>query len=144
VDTAAETFAQSVASMRDTIAAYAMAVDDGRTDDIVMTFCPDGSATLPGFEVTAGHGALRVMFAGLQPRRPSRHLVVNTRVTDWNRHWATAISDLVVLGQDGSGSALAPGPAPGPGWAIQLVGRYTDLFHHTDGRWRFHARNLEV
>jgi hypothetical protein len=132
VDTAADTFAQAVAGMRDTIAAYALAVDDGRTGDVVMTFCPDGSAEIPGFEVAVGHDALRALFAGLKPRRPSRHLVVNTHVTDRNGPWATAVSDLVVLGQDG------------PGWAIALVGRYRDLFHYADGGWRFHARKLEI
>jgi SnoaL-like domain len=131
VDTAAETFAQAVAGIRDTIAAYAMAVDDGRTDDIVMTFCPDGSAELPGFEVAMGHRALRAMYVGMKPRRPSRHVVVNTCVTDWNGPWATAVSDLLVLGKDG------------PGWAVQLAGRYRDRFHYVDGRWRFHARKLE-
>jgi hypothetical protein len=132
VDTAAETFAGAVAGLRDLIAAYALAVDDGRTDDVVMTFCPDGSAEIPGFEVAVGHDALHAMYAGLKPRRPSRHVVVNTHVTDWNAPWATAVSDLVVLGQDG------------PGWAIQLVGRYRDLFHYADGGWRFHARKLEI
>ncbi len=131
MDTAAEMFASAVAGMRDTIAAYAMAVDDGRADDIVMTFCLDGSAELPGFEVAVGHGALRAMYAGMKPRRPSRHVVVNTRVTEWKGPWATAVSDLIVLGQDG------------PGWAIQLVGRYSDLFHYVDGGWRFHTRKLE-
>jgi SnoaL-like domain len=131
MDTAAETFADAVAGLRDLIAAYALAVDDGRTDDIVTTFCPDGSAEIPGFEVAVGHDALRAMYAGMKPRRPSRHVVVNTHVTDWNALWATAISDLIVLGQDG------------PGWAIQLVGRYCDRFHYVDGGWRFHARKLE-
>jgi SnoaL-like domain len=131
MDTAAETFADAVAGMRDLVAAYALALDDGRTDDIVTTFCPDGSAEIPGFEVAVGHDALSAMYAGMKPRRPSRHVVVNTRVTDWNAPWATAISDLVVLGQDG------------PGWAIRLVGRYSDLFHYVDGGWRFHARKLE-
>lgn len=131
MDTAAETFADAVAGMRDLVAAYALAVDDGRTDDIVTTFCPDGSAEIPGFEVAVGHDALRAMYAGMKPRRPSRHVVVNTHVTDWNAPWATAISDLVVLGQDG------------PGWAIQLVGRYSDLLHYVDSGWRFHARKLE-
>jgi hypothetical protein len=132
VDTAAETFAGAVAGLRDTIAAYALAVDDGRTGDVVMTFCPDGSAEIPGFEVAVGHDALRAMFARMKPRRPSRHLVVNTHVTEWDGPWATAISDLVVLGQDE------------PGWAIKLVGRYRDLFHYADGGWRFHARKLEI
>ena len=29
------------------------------------------------------------------------------------------------------------------GWSIQLVGRYHDVLHHADGRWRFHRRAAE-
>ena len=63
-----------------------------------------------------------------KPRRPQRHLVVNTLVTDWNDHEANAISDVVFLLQGDAG------------WAIQVVGRYHDTLHHDDGTWRFHRR----
>ena len=66
-----------------------------------------------------------------KPRRPQRHLVVNTLVTDWNDHEATAISDVIFLLQGDSG------------WAIQVVGRYHDTLHHDDGTWRFHRRAAE-
>ena len=62
---------------------------------------------------------------------PQRHLVVNTHVTDWNDHEASAISDVIFL---------LKGDA---GWAIQVVGRYHDTLHHDAGTWRFHRRTAE-
>ena len=75
-----------------------------------------------------GHDALRTAYAGWTPRRPQRHLVLNTLVTDWNDDEAKAVSDVVFILQ---GKA---------GWAIQLVGRYHDTLHRDDGTWRFHRR----
>ncbi len=122
------TYADVVAGVRATLAAYAHALDDGRTDDVVATFCPDGSCDLPGMGTYEGHDALREAYASWKPVRPQRHLVVNTHVTEWNDHEATAISDVIFLLQGRSG------------WAIQLVGRYQDNLHHDDGTWRFHHR----
>jgi hypothetical protein len=78
-----------------------------------------------------GHEALREAYAGWKPRRPQRHLVLNTLVADWNEHEAKAISDVVFVLQGDAG------------WAIQLVGRYHDTLHHDDGMWRFHRRAAE-
>ena len=58
-------------------------------------------------------------------------LVVNTLVTDWNEHEATAISDVIFLLLGDTG------------WAIQIVGRYQDTLHNDDGTWRFHRRAAE-
>lgn len=125
------TFSEVAEGVRATIAAYALALDDGRTDDIVATFCPDGVVDIPGLGTHEGHDALRAAFARVAPRRPQRHLVVNTLVTDWNDREARAVSDLVFIleGDDG--------------WGIQLVGRYQDTFHHADGRWLIHHRVAE-
>ena len=38
----AMTFADVAEGVRATLAAYTHALDDGRTDDVVATFCPDG------------------------------------------------------------------------------------------------------
>jgi hypothetical protein len=122
------TYAQVVEGIRATIAAYAQALDDGRTDDVVATFCPDGVCEIPGMGIHEGHDALREAYSGWKPQRPQRHLVLNTLVTDWNDDEATAISDVIFILQGDSG------------WAIQLVGRYQDTFHHDDGTWRFHHR----
>ena len=125
------TYAEVVEGVRATLAAYTQALDDGRTDDVVATFCRDGVCDIPGMGTHEGHDALREAYSRLKPQRPQRHLVVNTLVTDWDDHQANAISDVVFVLQGSSG------------WAIQLVGRYQDTLHHSAGTWRFHHRAAE-
>jgi hypothetical protein len=72
-------------------------MDDGRTDDVVATFCADGSCDIPGLGNRAGHEALRAAYTKWKPRRPQRHLVLNALVTDWNDHEVTAVSDVIFL-----------------------------------------------
>jgi hypothetical protein len=122
------TFAEAAEGIRATIAAYTQALDDGRTDDIVATFCPDGVSEITGMGIHEGHDALRTAYAGWKPRGPQRHLVLNTLVTDWNDHEVNAISDVVLVVQGSSG------------WKIQIVGRYEDTFHHDGDTWRIHRR----
>jgi ketosteroid isomerase-like protein len=125
------TYAEVVEGIRATVAAYTQALDDGRTDDVVATFCPDGVCEIPGMGAHEGHDALRSAFDGWKPRRPQRHLVLNTLVTDWNDREAHAVSDVVFILLGGSG------------WSIELVGRYHDTLHHVSGGWRFHRRFAE-
>jgi SnoaL-like domain len=125
------TYAEAVEGIRATIAAYTHALDDGRTEEIVATYCPDGVCDIPGMGTHVGHDALRVAYDKWKQRRPQRHLVVNTLVTDWNDHEANAISDVIFIRQGETG------------WAIQIVGRYHDTLHHDDGGWRFHRRTAE-
>jgi len=122
------TYAEVAEGVRAAIAAYAQALDDGRTDDLVAAFCPDGVSEIPGTGTYEGHDALRAAFSSWTPHVPQRHLVANTVVAEWNDHEATATSDLVLLVLGDSG------------WAIRLVGRYDDVLHHDDGVWRFHHR----
>jgi uncharacterized protein (TIGR02246 family) len=124
-------YAQVVEGVRATMAEYAHALDDGRTDDVIATFCPDGACEIPGMGTHEGHDALRRAFAGWTPSQPQRHLVVNTHVTDWNDEEARATSDVIFIlkGEEG--------------WSVRLVGRYRDVLHHADGRWRFHRRTAE-
>jgi hypothetical protein len=122
------TFAEVSEGVRATLAAYTQALDDGRTDDVVATFCPDGVCDIPGMGTHEGHDALRTAYAGWAPRRPQRHLVLNTLVTGWSSDEAEAISDVVFILKGESG------------WAIQLVGRYRDTLHRDGGTWRFHRR----
>ena len=124
------TYAEVVEGVRATIAAYTQALDDGRTDDVIATYCPDGAFEMPGQGSFEGHDALRTAYDGWKPRRPQRHLVTNTLVTEWNEHEATATSDVVLI---------VEGKA---GWAIQFVARYRDTLHHVDGTWRFHRRTV--
>jgi hypothetical protein len=123
-----QTFAEVAEGVRAALALYTQALDDGRTDDVVATFCADGVCEIPGMGTHTGHDALRKAYSKWKPRRPQRHLVVNTVVAEWSDHEATAISDVIFLLWEDSG------------WAIKLVGRYHDVLHHDDGRWRFHNR----
>jgi uncharacterized protein (TIGR02246 family) len=125
------TFAEVSEGIRATIAAYTQALDDGRTDDVVATYCPDGTFEVPGMGTFEGHAALREAYDGWKPRRPQRHLVVNTLVTGWDDHEATATSDVVMILEGKEG------------WAVQFVARYADVLHPADGTWRFHRRAVQ-
>ena len=125
------TYADVVEGVRATLATYTMALDDGRTDDVVATFCPDGVCEIPGLGTHEGHDALRQAYSGWKPRRPQRHLVANTVVTECSDHEATAVSDVIFMLRKDSG------------WTIELVGRYHDVLHHKGGAWRFHRRTAE-
>jgi SnoaL-like domain len=125
------TFAQVVEGIRVALAGYTQALDDGRTEDVVATYCPDGACEIPGLGSHEGHAALQAAYVKWAPRQPQRHLVLNTLVTDWSEHEARASSDVIFL---------LKGEA---GWAIQLVGRYHDVLHQADGRWLFHRRTAE-
>ena len=126
-----ETFAEVAEGIRNTIAAYTQALDDGRVDDVVATFCPDGAVDIPGMGTHEGHEALGAAYARWTPRQPQRHLVLNTHVTSWDDDEARAVSDVVFLLKGDNG------------WAVQVVGRYDDVLHHDDGTWRFHHRSAE-
>ena len=121
-------YTEVVEGIRATIAAYTHALDDGRTDDVVATFCPDGVVEIPGMGTHIGHDALRAAYDKWKPRRAQRHLVVNTLVTDWNDTEASAVSDVIFLLQRDTG------------WSVEVVGRYEDTLHHDGGTWRFHRR----
>ena len=124
------TFADVAEGVRATLARYAQALDDGRTDDVVATNCPDGTLDLPGTGAFAGHDALREAYAAWVPARPQRHLVVNTLVTDWGEHEAVAVSDVLLVVEGSSG------------WAVRFVSRYHDTLHRRGGVWRFHRRTV--
>jgi hypothetical protein len=122
------TYADVVAGVTATIAAYNHAVDDGRTDDVVATYCADGSCDIQALGAHEGHDALRAAYAKVEPKVPQRHLVTNVHVTEWSAEHARALCDFVfmVRGTDG--------------WRVMLVGRYDDTLHRDGDRWRFHRR----
>jgi ketosteroid isomerase-like protein len=124
------TYTDVVEGVRATIAAYTHALDDGRTGDVVATYCPDGTFEMPGTGTFEGHDALREAYEAWVPRQPQRHRVVNTLVTDWDQRQATAVSDVVLILEGTSG------------WGVQFVARYHDVLHHDDGTWRFHRRTV--
>lgn len=120
--------ASVTAAVQGAIAAYAHALDAGRTDDIAELFWPDGVAEIAGIATFEGQDAIREGFAGFAPTQPQLHLVANTVVTSWTEKEATAISNLAFFQRGESG------------WAVQLVGRYDDTLRRQDGEWRFQRR----
>jgi hypothetical protein len=126
--TAVQTLADVVAGVGNTMAAYTQALDDGRTEDIVATFCADGFCDMPGLGRHDGHQALRAAYDTWKPRAPQRHLITNTLVTEWNEHEARVSSDVVFLLQTDRG------------WVVGVVGRYEDVLHRDGDTWRFHSR----
>ncbi|WP_194903838.1 nuclear transport factor 2 family protein [Catenulispora rubra] len=114
--------------VRAAVAAYAQALDAGRTDDLVELFTPDGVSDIAGIGVFEGREALRAAYAGFAPKRPQLHLVSNTVVTSWTESEVTAVSDLAFFLRGKSG------------WAVQAVGRYDDTLRLHEGVWRFQRR----
>ena len=125
---AGQTLADVVAGVGNTMAAYTQALDDGRTEDIVATFCPDGFCDMPGLGRHDGHDALRAAYDTWKPRKPQRHLITNTLVTGWDEQEARVSSDVVFLRQSDRG------------WVVGVVGRYEDVLHRDGDTWRFHSR----
>jgi ketosteroid isomerase-like protein len=120
--------ASVAAGVHAAIAAYAQALDAGRTDDLVELFCADGVAEIAGSGTFEGHDAIRAAYAAWVPKQPQLHLVANTVITSWTGDSATATSTVAFLHRGESG------------WAVRLVGRYDDTLHRYDGGWRFHRR----
>jgi hypothetical protein len=124
-------YADLLAGVSAAIAAYTQALDDGRTDDVVATFCADGSVDIPGLGTAAGHDALRAAYDAVKPQVPQRHLIVNTLVTEWSQSAAKASSDVVFLLRSDNG------------WQVFLVGRYSDQLRNENGTWKFAHRTAE-
>jgi hypothetical protein len=125
------TLAEVDAGVRAALAAYTHALDDGRAEDVVATFCPDGVVDIPGMGRHEGRDALLAAYQRWAPRGPQRHLVFNTLITEWDDEQAKATSDIVFLLQRKEA------------WAVQVVGRYHDVLHRDGDAWRFHHRTAE-
>jgi uncharacterized protein (TIGR02246 family) len=120
--------ASVAAAVQTAIAAYAQALDAGRTDDIADLYTPDGVAEIVGMAKFEGREAIRQGFAGFTPQQPQLHLIANTVVTSATEDEATATSNLAFF---------ARGDA---GWTVQMVGHYDDVLRRQDGEWRFRQR----
>src|SRR3546814_15132152 len=101
--------AEVAEGVRAAIAAYTHALDDGRTDDVVASYCPDGVFDMPGTGTFEGHDALREAYAAWAPRKPQRHLVVNTLLHDFDDHAATARSEERRVGKEGVSTCRSRG-----------------------------------
>lgn len=122
------TDAQIALGVQNTMAAYAHALDEGRTDDIVALFTSDGTSEILGAGAFEGHDAIRKIYSGLVPTQPQRHLVTNTIITSATPDEASAASDFILVLRGESG------------WAVAVVGKYEDTLRKEDGVWRFQYR----
>jgi hypothetical protein len=125
------TFADVVAGVGTAIATYTHALDDGRTDDVVATFCPDGAVDMPGLGRHVGHDALKAAYEQIAPKQPQRHLVSSIHVTNWDVREASATSDVVLLVKNETR------------WTVAVVGRYDDVLRRDGDRWLFHSRTAQ-
>lgn len=120
------------AAVLNAVAAYAQALDAGRTADLAALFTPDGVAEVVGTSRFEGRDAIREGYAAFAPSAPQLHLVGNTVVTPASEDEVTAVSDLAFLHRGRSG------------WRVQLTGRYDDTLRRTDEGWRFTRRTLTL
>ena len=105
---------------------YASLNDQGRWDDVVALFAPDGLMTRPTAPEDAiiGHDALIAAFRS-RPPRTTQHFCANIVVTAETSNTASATSAIL----------LFVDPAKPP-----LVGTYRDRFVRIDGIWLFSER----
>lgn len=125
-------YADADARIRGLLAAYCHALDDGRTEDLVAMFVPDGTATLPRTPPLQGHDALRAAYAAMAPKTPQRHVVTNLHLEEYDGTRATVVSDLVFLLKGESE------------WKVRMVGRYTDVVRKEGEGWLFESRELTL
>ncbi|MER7693942.1 nuclear transport factor 2 family protein [Streptomyces sp. NPDC097610] len=118
----------ALAGVQATIAAYAQAIDAGRTEVIPDLFTEDGVAEIVGQGTFEGREAIRKVYGAFTPQGPQLHLVGNTLLTSPPGDEVTASSNLVffVRGEEG--------------WAVQLVGTYEDTLVRVGDAWKFRKR----
>ncbi|MFD4508070.1 nuclear transport factor 2 family protein [Streptomyces sp. NPDC058457] len=117
-----------LAGVQTAIAAYAHAIDAGRTEAIPDLFTEDGVAEITGQGTFEGREAIGKAYAAFTPQAPQLHLVGNTLLTSPPGDEVTASSNLVffVRGEEG--------------WAVQLVGTYEDTLVRVGDVWKFRKR----
>jgi ketosteroid isomerase-like protein len=118
----------ALAGVQTAIAAYAHAIDAGRTEAIPDLFTEDGVAEITGQGTFEGREAIGKAYAAFTPQAPQLHLVGNTLLTSPPGDEVTASSNLVlfVRGEEG--------------WAVQLVGTYEDTLVRVGDVWKFRRR----
>jgi SnoaL-like domain len=122
-------------AIRDLVAAYAHAADQGRFDDLVALFAPEGVLELEDGRQLRGRAAIgdflrEVAAAG-----------------------AAAPGARILRHHVSSHHVISDGPNAAHGWAYFVVftergpdhwGRYRDAYVHAGGAWRFASRHVRV
>ncbi|MGW3291793.1 nuclear transport factor 2 family protein [Streptomyces sp. NPDC001002] len=118
----------ALSGVQNAVAAYAHALDAGRTELVADLFTDDGVSEIAGQGTFEGREAIREAYEAFAPQVPQLHLVGNTVLTSPPGGEVTASSSLVFF---------VRGEA---GWAPLLVGAYADTLVRVDGGWRFRRR----
>ena len=115
--------------IRDLIARYAHAADDGKGSDYADLYTPDGVIETHGKQAV-GRDQLVALIDGIYDYS-IKHMQMNTSIQldrdDPDR--ATAQTDLLMLAMD-----------PQSTWQISGCARYDDELVRQDGKWRFRRR----
>lgn len=112
------------------LATYGHALDDGRADDVVSLWEPDGVFELAGVGRFQGGVALREFYGGVgAPKGPQVHLMGNALITFEGDDDARVVSDFLLAKLD-------------DGWSLTGRGRYHDIVHRGSQGWRFLRRSL--
>jgi uncharacterized protein (TIGR02246 family) len=112
--------------IRNLIARYAHAADDGRSGDYAELFTPDGVMESQGARVTGREGLVALIDSIYD--YAIKHYQMNTVIeVDGDR--ATGQTDLLALAMDAAGS-----------WQIMGCGRYDDEMVRHEGDWLFKRR----
>jgi anthranilate 1,2-dioxygenase small subunit len=112
--------------IRNLIARYAHAADDGRSSDYADLFTPDGAMESQGAEAV-GREALVALIDGIYDYA-IKHFQLNTAIQVDGDH-ATGQTDLLAMAMDADGA-----------WQVMGCGRYDDQFALHDGKWLFTRR----
>jgi SnoaL-like domain len=119
-------------AIRELLAAYCHRVDDGRFDDLVELFTPDG-AFVRGTRTHSGRDALLAYFRPGKggPSSAGRHLTLNPEIAIDGARGRVLADFLYLRVVDGKITPV-------------IAGRYRDeLVRGDDGRWRFARRVVE-
>ena len=117
--------------IRELLAKYCFALDDGRFEDMAALFVPDGV-----WETAFGTGTGRAGIVAqaksiaTEPRPRRVHLTTNT-VIELNGETATAQSNWLLFQNTPAGPAIGSG------------GAYRDRLAKLDGRWYFQHRTID-
>lgn len=116
--------------IRNLLAGYVHALDDGRVDEVLSLWEPDGVFELVGVGEFEGSDALRGFYQGMgSPTGPQAHLVGNTLIAFEGDDAATVVSDFLLAKK-------------GDGWSLTGRGRYHDIVRRAPGGWRFVRRSV--
>ena len=126
--------------IRDTIARYAHHVDDGEFEALSRLFTADGEFTIDRFDESPNRLRGRQQIAEYLARSAEERTRDPLRGPYRRHHVSSTLVDVETSTRARATSYFVAVMAHGPDhW-----GRYVDVFHLDDGRWRFAKRHVHV